>query len=199
VADILPESVLNHELGLKLHTSSIRLNLNVYLMSFQNEITLNGQFGPNGLPLHSNVAASNRSGLELDVFYRLNRYFSFENNSSFSNNSIEESGVDFKPLLSPEVIVNQSVVFEIGKLKGQINLRYQSASYIDFANQYALPEYTSLNSRIAYTFKQFEFNLGVNNLTNTDIFSNGYLGISGEPLYFIQAPTNYFASITWTL
>ena len=44
-------------------------------MDFQNEIVLDGKFGPNGLALTNNVEQSFRAGLELSVTYIVTKQF----------------------------------------------------------------------------------------------------------------------------
>ncbi|MEZ4685658.1 MAG: TonB-dependent receptor [Bacteroidia bacterium] len=138
-----PETVLDQELGLRFATRFLTVNANLYLMDFNNEIVLNGQFGPNGLALNSKVDRSTRSGLEVTAFYRFLGAFYLKNNSSFSRNRIRENGVEFQPILSPQLIVNQNVGWESRQrnLLLELTLRYQSRSYIDFANEQALPAY----------------------------------------------------------
>ena len=199
LANIKWENVADHEFGLRYQSNKVRLNANIYYMSFKNEIVLNGQFGPNGLALHSNVANSFRSGGEVDIYFQLNKTISFENSSSYSHNQISENSINFKPILSPELIVNQSIIYKYSNLLIKITGRYQSESYLDFANDFELPDYHSVAMQLNYKLGQFELSLRTNNITSAKILSNGYIGLNGEPLYFIQAPANFYAAITWTL
>jgi len=191
------EQVMNHELGYKLNRHSLHVNINCYYMKFANEIVLNGEYGPNGLPLHSNVAKSFRSGIEFDIDVPLTKNLGLSNNSNFSFNRIEEEHVTFQPVLTPNLIINQSVYFKLKSFYISLSGRYQKASYIDFANQYNIPEFYCLSSRISYTFGKITISLWLDNLTNKKIYNQGYIGPNGNPLYFVQAPINYFTSIKW--
>ncbi len=195
--DINPEYVKDHEMGIRTKGEQFQLNANLYYMSFINEIVLSGQYGPNALPLHSNVTKSFRSGVELDFLLNINHNLSYSMVSSFAYNRISESGTEFQPVLSPPFMHNQSLSYQLGKFHTSLSTRYQSASYIDYANETRLPESWQINWASRINIQRFEFNVGVNNLTNNRILSNGYMGYDGTPLYFVSAPFNFNAGIKW--
>jgi iron complex outermembrane receptor protein len=193
------EYVNDHELGVRLNTSKLALSANFYYMAFENEIVLNGSYGPNGLALHGNVANSYRSGFELDLTLSLTDRFYCANNSSFAHNRISEEGVEFQPVLSPPVIVNQLIGFKTKKLNTSISGKYQSDSYVDFANAYKVPSFYTFNWRATYAFKKVDFQVEINNLTDRRVIASGYLGDDGTPLYFAQAPLNFNLALVWNL
>ncbi len=195
--DISPEYVQNHELGTKFTYENWQLAANIYYMNFENEILLNGQYGPNGLPLHSNVARSFRSGIEIDLKIKFNRNIIYQYSSSYSYNQISENDVEFYPILTPSLIVNQTIAYQNKKLHAGCNLKYQSESYIDFENSNKLPSFLTTDIFGIYKYKAFDFRLSVNNITNEQVISNGYIGIYGTPLYFVQAPINFTGGVTW--
>jgi len=194
---IHPEYVKNHELGTKLLFENGYLSANIYLMNFENEITLNGQYGPNGLPLHGSVAKSFRSGVELDFKIQFFSNFYYTNTSSYSYNQISENGVEFSPILTPSFLMNQTLAYQNKKIHAGTVLKYQSESYIDFENVNETPSFFTIDVFGIYSFKSFDFRLAVNNLSNQKVIANGYIGIDGTPLYFIQAPINFSGGITW--
>lgn len=192
------EYVVDHELGFRYTSKKWRLNANLFHMSFDNEILLNGQFGPNGLALTTGVEQSTRSGLELDVWYKVSRWLVLTNRSSYNYSRIEESGETFSPILTPRIIVHQEVVCSRKALSGAIGIRFQDKSFMDFANENTLDAYTLLNSRVSYQAKKLRLSLFLNNLTNVKYFNNGYVDFDGTNKYFIQAPTNYSFSATYS-
>lgn len=195
--DVRPEYVQNHELGTKLAYENWQLAANIYYMNFENEIVLNGQYGPNGLPLHSNVARSFRSGIEIDLKIKFLRNIIYQNSSSYSYNQISENDVEFSPILTPSLIVNQTIAYQSKKLHVGCNLKYQSESYIDFENRNKLPSFFTTDIFGIYKYKAFDFRLSVNNVSNERVISNGYIGIYGTPLFFVQAPINFTGGVTW--
>ncbi len=198
-SNVLPERVFNHEIGIKAQHSKWYLFANLYRMGFTHEIVLNGQFGPNGLPLHSNVAKSSRNGVEIDFGYRILSVLKYSTNISCSYNRIIEEEISIEPVLTPAFIWNHEIIFHKKRVEFALSGKYQSSSYIDFENSTKLPSFLETNMRFAYSLKKISITLGVNNLTNAEILTNGYMGIDGTPLYFIQAPRNYFMALTWKI
>ncbi|SDL00501.1 iron complex outermembrane recepter protein [Catalinimonas alkaloidigena] len=191
------EYVVDHELGLRLPYAKGHLQTNLYYLSFRNEIVLNGQFGPNGLPLHSDVARSFRSGLEVEATYRLGRVWELAHQSTFSYNQIREGEARVAPVLTPQVLVNQELRFAQGPWQAGLRMRYQGTSYLDFANEETLPAFVTWHAEAAYRWGAWQVRLRVNNLTNVRYFSHGYIDWSGTPRYFVQAPRHWYSSVTW--
>jgi iron complex outermembrane receptor protein len=166
-------------------------------MDFKNEIVLNGKFGPNSLALTDNVEQSFRTGFELTLLYKLNKNFSFVNNSSFNYSRIIEQKEKFSPILTPPIIVNQEIIYTKNKFECNVSSRYQHKSFIDFANSAIVKSYLILNSKIAYNFNKVQLAFFVNNITNKKYFNHGYVDFG--PKYFVQAPINFFTSIQFKL
>lgn len=193
-----PESVLNHEFGFRFQKEKLNFNVNLFYMDFQNEIVLDGKFGPNGLALTNNVEKSYRTGLELSFNYKITNHFSLINNSSFNYSRITEQTETFSPILTPPIIVNQEVVFSKNNFTIACSGRYQHQSFIDFANEEKVNSYFLLNSRISYDINGIQCSVFLNNITNTRYFNQGYVDFDGSTKYFVQAPTNFYASIQYS-
>ena len=190
-----PEYVLNHELGFRYQQKKLKFNLNLYYMDFNNEIVLDGKFGPNGLALTNNVEHSIRTGIELSLAYKINKHFALINNSSFNYSRIKEQNEKFSPILTPPVIVNQEFVYTQNNFTLALSAKYQHSSYIDFANSSTVKGYFLLNSRVSYDFKNFQFSMFLNNITNTKYFNHGYVDFDGSKKYFVQVPINFYVSV----
>ncbi|MEO1053155.1 MAG: TonB-dependent receptor [Bacteroidota bacterium] len=197
LAIIDPEYVVDHELGLRLYSEKLSGSLNYYHMSFDNEIVLNGQFGPNGLALNSNVESSTRQGVELSLRYAPLPRLVLENNASYNRSLIKQNDESFNPILTPQFIINQGITYNLRGFETGLNLRYQGASYIDFANENEIPDYALLDWRFAYHFNGLTFSFFVNNVTDTQYFNNGFVDFDGTNKFFVQAPRNYYAMLTY--
>jgi len=193
-----PEYVLNQELGFRHQSQKLNFNLNLYYMDFKNEIVLDGKFGPNGLALTNKVEQSFRTGIELSVTYKINKNFSLINNSSFNYSRIKEQKEVFTPILTPPIIINQEAVYFYKRFSIALSARYQDKSYIDFANTSTVKNYFLINARVQYNIKGFQFCVFLNNISNTQYFNNGYVDFDGSKKYFVQAPTNFHASIKYS-
>ncbi|TAE54907.1 MAG: TonB-dependent receptor, partial [Bacteroidetes bacterium] len=196
-----PEYVTQQELGFRILRNKLDISAAVYHLSFQNEIVLSGEFGPNGLVLNRNVARSTRSGVEISYFYSLNAYqkrLLFSGNVALSRNRIREGSAIFEPVLSPQLIANQNITLLWGNNEAWtaiLHLRYQSRAWIDFANQHELPAMLVPDLEGSYTWKKFRFSLHFTNLSNRSWLSNGQLDVYGNPTYHVQAPLGVFGGI----
>lgn len=194
-----PETVIDEELGIRGRWNNLQWSLNAYYMHFNNEIVLNGNFGPNGLALTNKVDNSYRAGLELYARYQLGRRVSFTNQSSFNHSRIREKSTRFSPILTPTLILNQEAQYNTGAWVFALHGRYQSAAYMDFANSATLSSYFLLNARAAYERKKWSVAVFANNLTNKKYFNYGYVDYDGSRKYFVQAPTSLVTSFRYNL
>ena len=192
------EYVVDHELGLRITRNIFKANLNIFYMDFRDEIVLNGQFGPNGLALNENVDKSYRSGLEFDIKYLIFKRLAINQNLAYTHSKIEDAGITFEPILTPSFIFNNSLSYPIKAFTISLDARYQSSSYIDFANEEKIDGYVLLNARVRYALKKFSATVFLNNLNNKQYYNNGYVDFDGTPKYFIQAPFHIFTALTYT-
>ncbi len=190
------ESVVDQELGLRIELPRLSLNTNLYYMDFDNQIVLNGLFGPNGLALNEGVDSSTQIGAEISLSYILDEHFSLNSTVALSKSRIEDSGEVFEPLLSPDIIAIQGVAYVLGEFSLELDLQYQSSSYLDFANTQRLDSHYTFNLRTAYNYGISEFSLYVNNLSNEKSYGSGYVDFDGSAKYFINAPRNISAQVS---
>ncbi|WP_426669408.1 TonB-dependent receptor domain-containing protein [Mucilaginibacter sp. McL0603] len=167
-------------------------------MNFKNEIVLNGQLGPNGLALTNEVDRSYRTGAELSVNYKIDDHIHLINNSSYNYSRIKEQTESFAPILTPPVIINQEVTYNRKAFLIGVSARFQGRSFINFANTAQVNQYVTLNARVQYDIKHFQFGIFVNNITNTKYFNNGYVDTDGTKKYFVQSPANFYTSVKYT-
>ena len=184
-------------MGYRYLGTHLKLNANVYYMDFENEIVLNGQVGPNAIVLHQNAAESFRSGMEIDGTYVFSNGFEFKLISSFAYNRIQQDGEQLQPVLSSPVIMVADVLYRLNKtLYVGFNTRYNSKSYIDFANEHELPSYSIYNAYAGVSWKGFELKGMLNNIGNEIIFGNAIMA-GPNPSYFVIAGINGNVSLTY--
>lgn len=193
-----PETVTDHELGFRHRSERWAVGLNFFYMDFQNEIVLDGKFGPNGLALTSKVEQSYRTGIELNAVFQVHKNFALLHNSSFNYSRIREQEETFSPILTPPLILNQEAVYTFNGLAVALSARYQDKSFIDFANTSTVKQYLLLNARLGYTTGGLQFNLFLYNLTHSKYINQGYVDFDGSKKYFVQAPTNLYASLKYS-
>ena len=69
--------------------------------------------------------------------------------------------------------------------------------YADMANEYTIPYLWTLNFHGSYNYKDFEFGVRVNNLTNKVNYSTGVVNDMGKMMYFRNAGTNIMLSVKY--
>ena len=198
--DIKPEYVTDYEAGVRINARSLQLNANVYYMDFTNAIINTGQVNDFGYPITTNVAASMRSGLELDFSWKINKYFELTHAGNYSYNRIEKitqyytdstfSSIGFTysqttPALTPSIIVNQGLrIIPFDWLYSEINARYVSQQFVDNSSTKtaAVAEYLVTDLRLGLQLKQWLkqqvwLTLHINNLFNQSYNAWGNTGM----------------------
>lgn len=190
LSPVVPERNFDHELGFK----AKRFLINAYYMDFKNELTFNGQFGPNTLPIKSNVAKSRRYGIEGEYRDSLITF-----SANLSNNIIEQNNVRFHHILSPSVLLYGALHPVISGIYFEINSRYQSLQYLDFANENFIKGFATFGAEVSLLFSNFNVGLQVRNLFNQKGFSYGHLNVNNDPVYVSNASTNFLIQIKYKL
>lgn len=191
---IIPEQVVDYELGSNLKFNDLKLQYNLYYMDFKNEITLLGALGSNGLPLMTNVSKSFRSGVEFDMIYVLNKNFSITNSSNYNYSRIKGDGAEYTPLYTPKFINNFGVEYTNKGFFVSVLAKYQAKSYINSDNTMSIPNYVLLNANMGYTYKHYSIDIQLINLTNTRYYSSGYAYDNTRFLY-INAPFSTYVTL----
>lgn len=195
---ITPEEVLDYELGSNVKLGNLSLQYNGYVMDFKNEITLLGALGANGLPLMTNVSKSFRSGVEIDLNYRLSREISLTNSSNYSYCRIKNGSETYQPLYTPNLIVNQGITYTKKGFVVGVQGKYASKSYITSDNSMTIPQYLTINANMGYTYKNYNVTIQGINLTNKKYYTSGY-GIGSDKYLFVNAPSSFYITIKATL
>lgn len=197
-AEIEPESLVDQELGYRLNLKNLEMTLNAFYMNFANEIVLNGAIGPTGLPLRENVARSYRTGLELFLNWNLGLW-TWQNSTTLMRASIFQEDIEITPVLSPSFVTNQTLQYQIGSINLLAEYRYQSKSFIDFANKHTIDGFSTLDFAVDYQVGKFTLNLRLNNLANRWYLTNGYIAFDGTPMFHVQAPFNFQTGLRWQI
>lgn len=198
-SNIVPEKVEDFETGIKFYGNNLYFNLNGFIMTFEDEIVLNGKVGPNSIIIHSNVAESSRKGIELDLKYNLLKNLKIINVTSLSNNTINQDTTEITHVLSPSFITSSDIVYQWKKLTSGVNIRYNGESFIDFANEYKLPSYILLNFYSSLKFNNFILSFRLNNILDELYYTYGNIGFDVNPAYFQQAGINFNISLNYSL
>jgi iron complex outermembrane receptor protein len=184
------------ELGWNIATKRLNANLNLFGMFFENERSLTGTIGLNGLPEHEKADNSHRMGIELYFDYNPFACIHLVNNSSYSNNKIKTDVYGTKThVLTPGCIFSQTVEWRDKSWSVGLEYKYRSHMYLDLYNENTVPDLWQLNVYGSLHISAFVISAHVNNITNRNNIQTGVLSNTGRPLYMPDAPTNLFISV----
>jgi outer membrane receptor protein involved in Fe transport len=126
---------------------------------------------------------------------------------SFTNTEVDTSAVTYKnvrPLLTPQIIFNQSVVYSLGSgLTLGLSAQYIGESYLALDNQPKdiLPSAFVIDGFLTFEYKKTQLKLQVNNVLDEIYYSSGsmvdidYDGLNDNQGYFVNASRNFFLSL----
>jgi iron complex outermembrane receptor protein len=193
------ERVIDHEIGMRTRGEGWSLQTNAFYLDFDDEFVLNGKLGPTELPLTESVERSYRTGLEAELLWAINQNLTVSSSATLMRSRIHDEGVSIVPVLSPAFVSNHALEYRWERLRARSDLRFQSGSYIDFANSASLGDSVVLDLSLHYDLTPVELGLHLTNITNERSYTNGYVDFGGSERYFVRAPTGVFVTATWKL
>lgn len=196
------ETLRNLEAGWRLRKDNFTVNINYYLMDYKNQLVLTGELNDVGAAIRTNVAASYRTGIELDGGIRFNQHFTWNANLTLSRNKVK----DFTEVLydyganydeynevvrqhhntdisfSPNVIAGSTFLYRpIGSLEIGLLTKFVGKQYLDNTTDDArkIDSYFLNDLRFTYTLhpsfmREVSFSFLANNLLDVKYSSNGY-------------------------
>jgi iron complex outermembrane recepter protein len=219
---VKPERLFDIEAGWDWRVRNVALTANVYSMNFRHEIAATGELSDIGLPLRKNVNRSYRRGIELDAQWQATSALHFRTAANVSRNRIAEwtqffdvydaAGNivgskplvfhDVNPILTPALLVSETVDYARGKWNAGVAARHAAKSYLDNTNNdaFTTPSFTTVDATLGYALSHLaRVSLVVNNVTdNRRVFPSGYSyqfmdqagNISGIRYFYPQATRN---------
>lgn len=216
-----PERLYDFEAGWNFTSGTTNVAANVYAMEFRHEIAATGELSDIGLALRRNVDRSYRRGIELDARFAPTSRVQLRTEANVSRNRIQSwtqsydvyddagnfvdsrtlTHHDVNPLLTPNVLLNQSVDFSAtNRLSVGAVARYASKSYLDNTNNEAFvaPSWLVVDARAAWTLARgSRISLNVNNLTNRkQVWPSGYSYLTMTPSGVIGGTSYYYPQAT---
>ncbi len=210
------ETLFDYELGGNFRTSNYLLSLNFYYMDYKDQLVNTGQLSNVGYTIQTNVDESYRAGVEIMSRFKLNKFFDWQLNLTFSRNKIKNfieysnySDEFWNSLgnlprelgttdisYSPEFVGSNIFTFQpIKQIELSLISKYVGEQYFDNTSDEnrKLDAYFINNLKLFYTPKvKFAKHLGffvrVNNLFDVEYESNAYGGNWYEG---VQNPENY--------
>jgi iron complex outermembrane recepter protein len=207
IGRVRPERVTDTEVGFRWNGARVRVEANAFRMDFRNEIARIGSLSALGAELRSNVGASVRQGVELDLRVTPAAAISLMTLASVSYNRIARfldstvtpavARANVPPLLSPALTATQRVDWRAHRwLDVGVEARYQGASFLrnDGNTALMLPSFTQVDAMVRVPFGANEVSVRGTNLGHSQRFGSGY-AVSGVPNYFILPPRAVFVTV----
>ncbi len=193
-----PESLYNLELGYSIPTKKARLDINGFVMYYQNQLILTGKVNDVGAYTRQNVDQSYRAGIEVSGAWNILNNLIFNANFTLSQNRIIEHDEFFDNFddgtqgsithkntdiaFSPNIISGASILYKPFKnFESELYSKYVGRQFLDNTSNInrSLNPFFVQNLRLSYSLKEKisrEINLSllVNNLFNVKYEPNGY-------------------------
>lgn len=191
------ERLTDYEIGYSFANEQISAGVNLYYMSYKDQLVLTGELNEIGEPLADNVADSYRAGIEIMATAKLPYGFEWDANATLSRNRIKnftevlyddntyeewrinhgETPVAF----SPDVILNNIIAYKHKGFAVSLHSQYVSRQYMSNSEQddHLLDAYFVSNLYMSYTFKlpgikYVTAGVNIYNLFDEEYENNGY-------------------------
>ena len=199
VLNTTPEKVVDYELGYNRRANKYGVNVNLFYMDFKDELTLSGVVFPNGGTITQSVDKSFRTGLEIDLSYRITNAFTIGYVESYTYSEIENGGETFQPILTPRTIRNFSFKYDENGILVELISKHHSESYIDLANTEVTPDFRIFDANVGYHNDKFSLMLNIQNIMDDLYFVNGGMtdynfNPTDEPHYFVGNPLSFYVT-----
>ncbi|MBC7522984.1 MAG: TonB-dependent receptor [Flavobacterium sp.] len=208
-----PEKLDDYELGWRLVTEKVKLNTNVYLMNYKNQLILTGNLDNVGNPIRSNSEKSYRLGLEIDALITVSKHLTIRPNFTVSQNknvNLEVTGENYGTkdiAYSPSYIAGNILTYQpLKSLQLSVLSKFVGSQYLNNieSENAKLADYFVNDFNLSYEikpksiFKSIVFSGIANNFLNKKYVSNGYM-YDIYPYYYPQAGTNFLVGMTLKL
>jgi len=208
--NIKNEFVNDIELGWRASGDNFAINANFFFMDFKNEISLVGALQERTyFDVRTNVASSNRKGLELQSAYNLSESVTFGLNAAYlSTNVSEYQGLtDVEQTFSPNLIISPDLKLLLtDDIKLNLSGQYVSESFIELSNQadFTAPSFFIANAQLDVSLTSaLSLTATVNNVFDKLYFTDGAVvdadfdGTIDGPGYRVQPPRNAYVMLRW--
>ena len=216
---VKPEALIDLELGGGYSSGDLHATLNLFYMSFNNEIIKQGQLDRFGIPVTGNAEKTLHQGVELTVATRIADQLDVQGNATLSKNRLvkytvyngsDPISLDGNNIAGfPDFLANLRATYRTGRFMTSLALQHVGEFYSDnFQNprkgtpdpERTINAYTVVNGWMSYRFfpatllPSVEMRVQINNIFNSIYASNA----EGDEFY-PAAERNFFASLKFDL
>lgn len=193
-----PERLHDFELGFELKNKNNKFGVNLYYMNYQNQLVLTGKVNDVYAYTRTNIPASFRNGIELEMNSNISKIFSLSGNLTLSNNKVKnymayydnyDNGMQESKFykkadlsFSPKIIGSlTAVIVPIKRMNICLNNKYVGKQFLDNTsnNNSIIKAYIVQDLKIKYQLefkiiKRIDLFIQLNNLLSRKYVANGY-------------------------
>jgi len=198
--EIVPERLIDYELGYQLNGRHFTVNANLFYMDYQNQLVLTGKINNVGSPIRTNVNNSYRAGVELTAVARISKWIEWNINGTYSQNKIKDftafvDNWDTWPVQNEEKLGTVDISFSpdftassilkitpVKNITAALVSSYVGRQYIDntSSTERSLDPYFVNNIKFNYLWnpgfvESIDFVLSLNNIFNEAYESNAWV------------------------
>lgn len=189
---VLPERLLDYELGYRYSGKKLSFAANCYFMEYKNQLVATGKISESGYMIKNNVARSWRRGVELSAGWQILGNLRVDANSTFSRNKIAGENATTDLMLSPNYIGAFSATWKpIAKLDIVLSDKVVGKQYYDNLSNpdHILPAYNTLNLAASYDFGKLKIAIFANNILNAKYVADAWYDYEWDESGFFPAAT----------
>lgn len=200
----MPERLTDFEAGYSLKKPGVNLNINLYYMSYRNQLVPTGELSTSGYPIMTNVHDSYRTGVEISLAAKPASFLQWNQTLTLSSNKIKkfvEYYTDYNTsdwseeyrskargsvdiAYSPSLIASgELVISPFTRAELRLSGKYVGSQYFDntMSNYRKLEPYFVANSVLSYNIplkmtQEALISMAINNMFNNLYVSNAYGG-----------------------
>lgn len=199
---VRPERAHDLEAGVKYRGRSWWMDADAFVMQFKNEILPVGKLSYIGTPLRTNVDASWRRGVELDLGAQPMERLRLSVTATamrarivdYTDDETGQSYHNVEPLLTPRFLTSQRATVDLTRaLSVTLVSRYYGRAQLTNSGDpsLVLPSYNVADASVDWTVGAYSLSLYANNLANSHGYASGHVS-AGEARYYVLPPLNVF-------
>jgi iron complex outermembrane receptor protein len=197
-----PERAHDLEAGVRYRGRAWSVDADAFAMTFRNEILPVGKLSYIGTPLRSNVRASRRRGVEVDLSGQpleklrigVTATAMRARIADYTDDETGQAYHDVEPLLTPRFLSAQRATLDLtSQLSVTVAGRYSSRAQLTNTGDatLVLPSYYTADATVDWNRGAHGLSLYVNNVANSRRYASGHVS-GGEARYYVLPPLNAF-------
>jgi len=194
------EGVVNSEMGLNWFNGQQQLAVNLYQITYQNELLSDSYDFQDGSFKVRTANLTLHQGLEVAYKTQVTQTLKLDLNVTFSQNKFTGGDLDGKLLPNvPSILANGLLQYRVlERLSASLTFKYVGQQYIDDENtaELVIPAYIVNDLGAGLKLNQIKLQLKVNNIFNTQYATYGYAYYGGY--YWPGATRNYTLDLSYS-